>query len=129
VRATNAVDARDPVPDKAGWMARANKSIAGGPFVAKGYWIVNNIIHDTETYEKYKAANAAPLAAFGARFLVRAGNQDIREGTANPRTVVIEFPSYADAIDCYESDAYQQAISVRLPAAEGSHIIVEGYDG
>ena len=44
------------------------------------------------------------------------------------RTVVIEFASYADAQACYDSDAYKSAKEIRLPASEGSLVIVEGYD-
>lgn len=95
----------------------------------KGYWIANNIVSDAETYENYKASNAAPFAEFGARFVVRGGQQDIREGSANPRTVVIEFPSYEAAVACYDSDAYRQAKAIRDPISEGTLIIVEGYEG
>ena len=68
----------------------------------KGYWIANNIVHDAATYESYKAANAAPLAKYGAKFVVRGGTQEGKEGTTFPRTVVIEFASYADALACYD---------------------------
>ncbi len=94
----------------------------------KGYWIGNMDVRDAEIYDKYRTANAKPLAEFGAKFLVRGGTQQIREGSANPRTVVIEFPSYADAVACYQSAAYQAAKDIRLSVADGSLIIVEGYD-
>jgi uncharacterized protein (DUF1330 family) len=93
----------------------------------KGYWIGNMDVRDAQVYEKYRAANAKPFADFGARFLVRGGIQQVREGTANPRTVVIEFPSYADAVACYESPAYQNAKDIRMTVADGSLIIIEGY--
>ncbi|MBV1897619.1 MAG: DUF1330 domain-containing protein [Rhodobacteraceae bacterium] len=96
--------------------------------MAKGYWIVNNVVNDAETYKSYQAANAAPLAEYGARFLVRAGTQQAREGQTFPRSVVIEFASYDDAIACYESKGYAAAKALRETAAEGSLIIVEGYD-
>jgi uncharacterized protein (DUF1330 family) len=96
--------------------------------MAKAYWIVNNLITDPAAYEAYKAANAAPFAAYGARFLVRAGAQTVREGQAHPRSVVIEFASMADAVACYESPEYQAALALRKEAATGSLIIVEGYD-
>ena len=95
----------------------------------KGYWIANGIVHDAETYDKYRQANAAPLAKFGGRFLVRGGDQRGAEGDIRPRTVVIEFPSYQAALDCYDSPEYQQAIAIRLPASDSRLIIVEGYDG
>ena len=95
----------------------------------KGYWIVNNLVTDAEVYDKYKAANAAPLARHGARFLVRGGTQQAREGEAFPRTVVIEFASLDAAIACYEDPEYQAARDIRDRAAEGRLIIVQGYDG
>lgn len=97
--------------------------------MAKGYWVAHVDVRDAEAYEAYKAANAAPFAEFGARFLVRGGDQEVREGATRPRTVVIEFPSYADAIACYESPAYQAAKALRDPVSEGDLAIVEGYDG
>lgn len=95
----------------------------------KGYWIGNMDVRDADVYEKYRAANAKPFADFGAKFLVRGGTQQVREGTANPRTVVIEFASYADAVACYESAGYQAAKDIRMSVADGSLIIIEGYDG
>lgn len=95
----------------------------------KGYWIGNMDVRDAQVYEKYRAANAKPFADFGARFLVRGGTQQIREGVAHARTVVIEFPSYADAVACYESPGYQAAKDIRMTVADGSLLIIEGYDG
>lgn len=95
----------------------------------KGYWIARMDVKDAEIYDSYRAANAKPFADYGARFLVRGGKQDLREGNWRSRTVVLEFDSLADAIACYESDAYQQAKDIRLPVSEGDLVIVEGYDG
>lgn len=95
--------------------------------MAKGYWIANNVIHDAAAYEAYKAANAAPFARHGGRFLVRAGQQTIAEGEARPRTVVIEFPSYAAALACYDDPDYHAALALRASIADGTLIIVEGY--
>lgn len=95
----------------------------------KGYWIANNLVHDAEAYARYREANAAVFAKYGARFLVRGGPQEVREGEARPRSVVLEFPSYAAALACYDDPDYQAARALRTPAAEGMLIIVEGYDG
>ncbi len=94
----------------------------------KGYWIGQMDVHDAETYDTYRAANAKPFADYGAKFLVRGGSQNVGEGTWRARTVVIEFASYADALACYESEDYKNAKAIRLPAAEGSLVVVEGYD-
>jgi len=81
--------------------------------MAKGYWIANVDIRDPEAYETYKAANAEPLRAFGAKFLVCGGPQTEIEGAFRPRSVVIEFPSYEAAVVCYHSDAYRAAKAIR----------------
>ncbi|WP_108838034.1 DUF1330 domain-containing protein [Tateyamaria sp. Alg231-49] len=64
--------------------------------MTKGYWIANNLVHDSEAYKVYQKANAGPLKEYGGKFLVRAGRQVSPEGAMFPRSVVIEFPSYAD---------------------------------
>jgi len=97
--------------------------------MSKGYWIARIDVADLDAYKLYVAANAGPLAEFGARFLVRSGRFEAPEGTARSRNVVIEFPSYQAALDCYHSPAYQAAIQLRLPVSTGELVIVEGYDG
>ena len=95
----------------------------------KGYWIAHVTVEDAQIYEDYKAANAAPFAEFGARFLVRAGTAEQVEGDLRPRTVVIEFASYADALACYESASYANARAIRQSVSASDLVIVEGYDG
>lgn len=95
----------------------------------KGYWIAHGRVDDPAQYELYRRANAAPFKEFGAKFLVRGGDQEIKEGDAKPRAVVLEFPSYAAALACYNSPAYQDALKLRQGISESDLIIVEGYDG
>lgn len=95
----------------------------------KGYWIARVDVQDAETYKAYVAANAAAFAAFGARFLVRAGRFENPEGSSRSRNVVLEFPSYQAALDCWHSPAYQAAMALRKPVSEVDLVIVEGYDG
>lgn len=95
----------------------------------KGYWIAHVDIADMEQYKQYVAANAKPFALFGAKFLVRAGQHQTPEGSTRSRSVVIEFPSYQAAQDCYHSPEYQAAIGLRQPCSTGDVVIIEGYDG
>lgn len=97
--------------------------------MAKGYWIVRVDIADMEKYKAYIAANAQPLAQYGARFLVRGAPFESVEGTSRQRNAVIEFPSYQAALDCYRSPAYQAAIKLREHVSTADLIIIEGYDG
>ena len=95
----------------------------------KGYWIARVDIADMDEYKKYVAANAAAFSKYGARFLVRAGMFELREGTSRSRNVVLEFPSYQAAQDCYNSPEYQAAMKFSLTASSGDLIIIEGYEG
>lgn len=94
----------------------------------KGYWVANVNVDDPERYEDYKAANKEPFERYGARFVVRGGQKTVMEGASNDRVVVIEFPSYADAVACYNDPAYQAAVAIRAEISQGSLVIVEGYD-
>ncbi len=95
----------------------------------KGYWVARVDVADTERYKDYVAANAAAFAKFGARFLVRGGRFENPEGGSRSRNVLIEFPSYQAALDCWNSPEYQRALAIRAPISTGDVIIVEGYDG
>lgn len=97
--------------------------------MAKGYWIAHVDVADPEKYKAYVAANAAPLKQFGARFLVRAGKFETPEGSTRSRNVVIEFPSYQSALDCWNSPDYQAALKLRRPVSTADIVIIEGYDG
>jgi uncharacterized protein (DUF1330 family) len=97
--------------------------------MAKGYWIGRVEVADPEVYKAYVAANAEPFRQFGARFLVRAGRYESPEGTSRSRNIVIEFPSYQAALDCWNSPQYQAAIALRQPVSSIDLVIVEGYDG
>lgn len=94
----------------------------------KGYWVGHVTMSDVETYKLYQQANAAPFKEYGARFLVRGGAQEVREGQARPRTVVLEFPTIEAAKACYDSAAYQAAKEIRDAVSEGDLVIVEGYE-
>jgi uncharacterized protein (DUF1330 family) len=96
--------------------------------MAKGYWVAHVDVRDASAYERYRAANAEAFAKYGARFLVRGGAQEVREGNAHPRTVVIEFPSVEAARACYDSPEYQAAKALRDPASEADLMIVEGWE-
>jgi len=97
--------------------------------MAKGYWIGRLDINDPEQYKLYVAANALPLKKYGARFLVRAGQFENPEGNSRTRNVVLEFPSYQAAVDCWHSPEYQAAIKLREHVSTSDLIIIEGYDG
>jgi len=98
--------------------------------MAKGYWVARVDVTDPERYKAYVVANAEPFTKYGARFLVRAGRFENPEGSSRTRNVVIEFPSYQAALDCWHSPEYQRALQLRLaPVSVIDLVIIEGYDG
>jgi uncharacterized protein (DUF1330 family) len=97
--------------------------------MAKGYWIGRVEVSDLKQYKLYVAANALPFQKYGARFLVRGGQFENPEGESRSRNVVLEFPSYQAAVDCWHSPEYQAAIKLRESVSAIDLIIIEGYDG
>ena len=97
--------------------------------MAKGYWIVRVDITDQERYKLYMAANAGPFKRCGARFLVRSGRFENPEGTSRTRNVVLEFPTYDAALECWKSPEYQAAIKLRQPVSTFDLVVIEGYEG
>jgi uncharacterized protein (DUF1330 family) len=97
--------------------------------MAKGYWVARVDVRDPEAYKKYVAANGVAFEKFGARFLVRGGRFEAVDGDHRERNVVIEFPSYQAALDCWNSPEYRAAYKLRENASVGDTVVVEGYDG
>lgn len=97
--------------------------------MAAGYWIARVDVQDTESYKDYVAANGVVFAKFGGRFLVRGGAFEAPVGTPRSRNIVLQFPSYQAALDCWHSEEYQAARAKQKDGAEMELLVIEGYDG
>ena len=95
--------------------------------MAKGYWIARVDVADAEAYKP--TLPPTPRRWRRRRFIVRAGRFENPEGASRSRNVVVEFPSYQAALDCWKSADYQAAVQLRLPVSTVDMVIVEGYDG
>src|SRR5215471_5814657 len=91
----------------------------------KGYWIGHVDVTDPEGYKAYMTADMVPFGKFAGRFLVRGGEREVVEGKVRARTVVLEFPSYRAALDCYRSADYQAAAALRKGKAQLDLLIIE----
>ena len=94
----------------------------------KGYIIGHITVTDPEGYPEYVQKDTPILESFGAKFIVRGGQSQTPEGEAQIRHVVIEFPSYQAALDCYNSDTYQAARKHREPVSTASITLIEGME-
>jgi uncharacterized protein (DUF1330 family) len=97
--------------------------------MTRGYWVAFADVSDAEGYKAYIAENAKAFRKHGARFLTRGGQRESAEGNPRSRVVVIEFPTYDAAIECYRSPEYAQAKVLREGKAILDLAIVPGYDG
>lgn len=88
-------------------------------------WIAHVTVTDPEAYAKYAQAAGPAIAAHGGVFLARGGRYQQMEGNDRPRNVVARFPSFDDAVACYNSSAYQAALAHAKGASERDLVIVE----
>ncbi len=92
-----------------------------------GYWLVRGTVKESDAYAEY-AQRWAPIGArFNAQFLARSGAHETREGADFPRVAIIAFPSYEQALACYDDSDYQALLPLVERAYENREIvIVEG---
>ena len=95
--------------------------------MAKGYWIsAYREINDPAKLAAYAELAAPAVKSNGGNFLVRGGAITAKEAGVAERTVVVEFPSYDIALETYESDAYQAALTKLADGVVRDFRIVEG---
>jgi uncharacterized protein (DUF1330 family) len=92
-----------------------------------GYAIFNINITNPEDYKEYIEKVVKVTEKFGGKYIVRGGATTKIEGTfPHPRTVVIQFPSYKDALRWYNSEEYKPIREIRFKNAKSIAIIIEG---
>jgi|TARA_B110000444_G_C18719596_1_gene537783 uncharacterized protein (DUF1330 family) len=93
----------------------------------KGYWIaVYKDLKNNENIKKYADKASLGIKKYHGKILVRGGRTETIEGTPSPRTVVIEFPSVEEALKCYRSVEYQEAMKIGKGEFNRHIQIVEG---
>ncbi len=91
------------------------------------YLVAHLNITDPKAFEAYRAAVPDVIARFGGTYLVRGGAVETLEGEWRvPRLVIIAFESMAQAKRFYDSTDYQEILPLRLAAAQGEVVLVEG---
>lgn len=94
----------------------------------KGYIIGHVTVNDAEAYKEYVEKDTPILKALGAKFIIRGGPSQTMEGETQSRHVVIEFPSYAEALAAYNDPEYQAVAEIRRRTADSTIIVVEGHE-
>lgn len=91
-------------------------------------WIAHVTVTDAEAYAKYAELAGPAIAKHGGTFIARGGRFVQLEGRERPRNVVAKFASVEDAVACYNSPEYQQALSHARDASERELMVVETTD-
>lgn len=94
--------------------------------MSKGYWIVRADVSDAARFSEYATRTAEVIKLYGGEFLARAGRCELVEGSARARNTLIQFPSYADALNCWQSQEYADAKTFREGAAQLDVVVIEG---
>ena len=92
----------------------------------KGYVIGRVTVNDPAIYAEYAKLSTEAIRAYGGKPIVRGGQHTAVQGDARPRNVVLEFESYARALEFYNSPEYSAAKAIRVPVSEGEFVVVEG---
>ncbi len=87
-------------------------------------------VHDPDGFQRYREKVPATTEQYGGRYIVRGGEITPLEGELSaPRLVIIEFPDREAAKTWYASPEYQEILPLRLNAASGTAVIVDGLPG
>ena len=93
----------------------------------KAYWVcIYEKINNTEKLKEYAAKAKPAVEKFSGKFLVRGGKNRTNDGMDSPRIIVVEFPNYNTALECYDSEEYQEAHNILEGHVVRHHQIVEG---
>ena len=93
----------------------------------KAYWVcVYEKIDNVEKLREYAVKAKPTVEKFSGKFLVRGGKNRTNDGIESPRTVVVEFPNYNNAVECYDSAEYQEAHDILKGHVVRHHQIIEG---
>ncbi|MBO6757602.1 MAG: DUF1330 domain-containing protein [Roseibium sp.] len=84
------------------------------------YWMARARVNDPVEYKKYADLVPGIIADHGGKVLARGGTYEIMEGPEHfHRFVIIEFPNFEAGVNCFKSEAYQNAASFRRAGGAG----------
>jgi len=92
-----------------------------------GYFIVRCEYFNESEYKAYAKLAADAVKEFNGEFLITGkGSQNQKESGTLPKTVVVKFDSFEDALSCYQCSAYEKALNFIENSSDRDFVIVEG---
>lgn len=94
------------------------------------YWIARSKINNPAEYKRYTDPAGNIVRSHGGKVLARGGRFQIMEGPEKfHRFIVVEFPTFEQAVACFNSPEYQSASEFRRNGGgEVENVIVDGGD-
>ena len=93
----------------------------------KAYWIATyHDLKNPENIKKYAEKASPVIKKYNGIILARGGKVETIEGNPSPRTVLIQFSNMDDALKCYNSPEYQEAMKIGNGEFNRHIQIVEG---
>ena len=97
--------------------------------MAKGYWVsCYRSVTNPDALGAYAKLAGPAIEAGGGTFLARGGRVQAYEAGVAERTVVVEFPSFEQAVATHDGEAYRAAAAKLEGAVERDLRVVEGVD-
>ncbi len=91
------------------------------------YVIFDVDVKDASAYQEYAALAPAIIAAYGGKYLARAGRTETLEGDWAPkRLVILQFESIERARTWLDSPEYRPVKQLRHEAAVSRAVVIEG---
>ena len=91
------------------------------------YFVAQISIHDPMAYERYLDGFDEVFERFGGTVLAVDDDPLRLEGEwPGTRTVLMRFPSQAEALRWYTSEGYQALVKLRQASAHANIVLVEG---
>ncbi len=91
------------------------------------YVIFDVDVKDASAYQEYAALAPAIIAAYGGKYLARAGRTETLEGDWTPkRLVILQFESIERARTWLDSPEYRPVKRMRHEAAVSRAVVIEG---
>ena len=95
----------------------------------KAYWIaLYTKIDDINNLKKYSEIVTPLIKSYGGIPLVRGGKFKSFSGDKFPRTVIWEFPNFKKALECHDSEEYQQGWSYAKDTTQRHLQIIQGFN-
>ena len=93
----------------------------------KAYWIATyKDMKNPENIKRYAEKASPIIKKYNGIILARGGRVKTIEGNPSPRTVLIQFPTMDDALKCYNSPEYQEAMKIGNGEFKRHIQIIEG---